>query len=265
MSEEFRLSVSKTKTFLSCKKKFHYTYIQKLPRKEWSFHVLGHFCHKTLELFHNAYIKDNSVLPFNVEMGKAFNIAFQEYGAKMTPKMKQECYQLIDQYLRIVSHDKEIGNTINVLAMEKKFSFPIADNIIINGAIDKIQLDADNILHLADYKTTKDKRFLKEDWFQLQTYGFVMLQENPDLEKVRCSYILMRHNFEHLTKEFSAKELWEVKDKYLEYAKQMEEETEFPANPTVLCQYCDHLDLCVQGKEIVDKIKPSSVFGEVSW
>ena len=75
MTEDLRLSVSKTKTFLDCKAKYKFCYIEKLPRKDWDFHTFGKFCHKVLEDFHNAYVKNNSTEPFNIEMGKAFKIS----------------------------------------------------------------------------------------------------------------------------------------------------------------------------------------------
>jgi RecB family exonuclease len=265
MSDPFRLSVSKTKTFLDCKQRFQYTYIQKLPRKEHSFHVLGKFCHKVLEDFHNVYIKHNSILPLNVEMGNAYQAALQEYGSRMTPEMKKECHQIIDEYLRIVSNDKMNNLSANVLDVEKSFELPINENLLLLGQIDRIQLDSDNVLHLADYKTAKEKKYLKNDWFQLMTYGFVMLNENPSLERIRCSYIMLRHNFEYITKEFTAEELWKVKDQYLEYAKKMIEEKEFPTKPSILCKWCDFLELCSDGKNLVDKIGQPSVYGIVSW
>ena len=51
MSEDLRISVSKAKTFDGCKKKFDFCYVQKLPRKDWDFHIFGKFCHSVLETF----------------------------------------------------------------------------------------------------------------------------------------------------------------------------------------------------------------------
>jgi ATP-dependent helicase/DNAse subunit B len=89
MSEDLRLSVSKTKCFLQCKKQFHFSYILKFPKKERDYHIFGKFCHKVLEDFHNAYINDHSEKPFNIEMGIAYKTALSEYGNKMTSEMKK--------------------------------------------------------------------------------------------------------------------------------------------------------------------------------
>lgn len=260
--EALRLSVSKTKTFLDCKAKFKYCYIEKLPRKDWDFHIFGKFCHLVLESFHQAYLEHNSQEPYNIEMGKAYKIALAEYKDKMTPEMKKECWGIIDQYLRIVTNDKKNNLSANVIAVEKKFDFEVSENLVLNGMIDRIQMDADNVLHVADYKTTKNKKYLKDDWFQLLTYAYVMLREDPSIKKVRASYILLRHNFEYITTEFNRKDILKVKDKYIEYAHQMMTEKDFKPNPTMLCNYCDYLQVCPEGKT---KAFNQSVYGEIKY
>lgn len=261
MNNEFRLSVSKTKTFLDCKAKYKYTYIDKLPRKTWDFHTLGKFCHKVLEDFHNAYI-NGSQSPYNVTMSKAFKDAFELYRSEMNPEMKKECWKMIDQYLRLVTSDKRNNLAANVLACEKNFELLVGGKIILNGMIDRVQLDDDNVIHVCDYKTSKNKKYLKEDFFQLLTYAYVIVTEDPSIEKVRASYILLRHNFEYLTAEFSKNDILKVSDKYIKYADQILNEKDFAPNPTNLCRFCDHVNICTEGRKIAD---PSSIYGEVEW
>jgi RecB family exonuclease len=258
--DHFRLSVSKCKTYLDCKAKYKYTYIDKLPRKTFPFHTIGKFCHKVLEDFHNVYI-NGSQTPYNVVMSKAFKDAFIEYKADMTPEMKKECWQFIDQYLRLVTNNKKNNLTANVLACEKNFELLVGNKVILNGMIDRVQLDDDHVIHVCDYKTTKDKKYLK-DFFQLLTYAYIIISEDPSIEKVRASYILLRHNFEYITQEFSKKEILTVSDKYIKYANQILSEKVFEPNPTNLCRYCDHIALCSVGRKVAD---PSNVYGEVDW
>src|SRR5690606_681164 len=54
---DHKLSVSKVKTFDSCKAKYKYSYIEKLPKKEFEFHIFGTFCHDVLENFHLKLIE----------------------------------------------------------------------------------------------------------------------------------------------------------------------------------------------------------------
>lgn len=271
MTNDFiKLSVSKTKTYIDCKKKFEYAYIMKLPRKEWDFHSFGKFCHKVLEDFHNLYIKGscekypelNSNSPYHVAMTTFFRDAMNDYKEKMTPEAIKDCKEIISQYLQIVSKDKTKKAITNVMACEKGFELLVNGNILLNGSIDRVQIDDDNVLHVCDYKTVKNKKYLKEDWFQLLTYAYILLKEDPSLEKVRASYILLRFNFEYITAEFSREEILAVEDKIVEYGKKMLSETNFTPSPSPLCKFCDYLDSCEAGKMNVNK---KLTYGEVSW
>jgi RecB family exonuclease len=261
MTEDLRLSVSKTKTFLQCKKQYEFNYILKMPKKDRDYHIFGKFCHRVLEWFHQQYI-DGCLLPYNSVMTDAFKVAWAEYKDKMTPEMKKECWEIVDSYLRLITKEKQQGLPLNVIAAEKRFDFKLADNLVLNGAIDRIQLDADNVIHVADYKSTKHKKYLKNDFFQLLTYAYVIVSEDPSIKKVRASYILLRHDFEYVTKEFSKKEILEVKKQYEEYAEQILAEKEFAPTTSNLCNYCDFLQLCPAGKS---KAFDQQVYGEVNW
>lgn len=250
-----RLSVSKTKTFLDCKKKYDFTYNIKLPRKEFEYHTFGKFCHKVLEDFHNAYINGSSA-PFNIEMSKAFKSAVEEHKEKLTPSMKAEGKEIISKYLKLISTGGFPSS--KVTACEKSFDINIKDIVVINGMIDRVQLDDDGIYHVCDYKTSKSTKYLKEDWFQLLTYAYVLLNENPEIQKVRASYIMLRHDFEYISKEFEREEILSVADKYVDYALSIINEKNFEPNPKILCSYCDFLEHCDPGKEHVGiKIKES--------
>ena len=269
INEDFRLSVSKAKTFNQCKKQYQFNYILKFPKKERDYHIFGKFCHQVLEVFHLRY-QEGCTKPYNIVMGEAWKDAWAEYKEKMTTEMKKECWDIINNYLKIISTTiptNTCGMPGNVIGIEKKFELPIAENIILNGAIDRVQLDDDNILHIADYKTTKNLKYLSSDWFQLLTYAYVMASEDPSIKKIRGSYILLRHNFKYITKEFSIEEIMEVKDKILALANSMQLETEFPANPNNLCGWCEYLEHCLEGRSKVANSfsGAKNVFGEVGY
>ena len=261
MPDELRLSVSKTKSFIQCKKQFKFNYILKFPKKDRDYHIFGKFCHMVLEEFHRTYL-EGCLLPYNVVMSDSFKKAIIEYKDKMTPEMKKECWTLIDKYLRMVTTEKSNGLPANVIAVEKRFEFPV-ENVILNGAIDRIQLDDDNVVHVCDYKTSKNKEYQKKDFFQLLTYAYIIASEDPTIKRVRASYIMLIHNFEYITTEFSLDQILGIKDKYLEYARQIQTEEEYSPNPTALCSYCDFLEHCPEGKS--KAYNNASVYGEVSY
>src|SRR5258708_26782073 len=104
----------------------------------------------------------------------------------------------LDAYLKKISTDEGKKEVASVFAVEKNFTIEINSYVKLTGMIDRIQKDKDNIIHVMDYKTIKHKKYLKNENFQLLTYAYALLMEDPTIEKIRCSYILLRHKFEYL-------------------------------------------------------------------
>lgn len=257
--DELRLSVSKTKTFADCKKKFKFSYIDRLPKKEWDFHVYGKFVHKILEDFHLHYLRGGND-PANVVMASCFKAATKEF--VVTAEQKKEAHASVTAYLERIAREKAAGTYANVIACEKDFGIVIREKVLLIGFIDRIQIDPDGVLHVCDYKTTKNKKYLKNDWFQLLTYAYVLMLEDPTIEKVRGSYILIRHDFEYITTEFTKDQIMSIKDKFIKYADDMLGEQLFRANPTPLCKYCDFIDVCEEG---IKSVHGDKSYGKTDW
>ena len=250
------LSVSKVKTFKDCPAKFRYGYIEKLPRKTWDFHVYGKFAHAILEYFHQKII-DGDTRSHNEIMGESFKLATEEYKSTLLSSQKKEIYVMMCAYLN------NLGKSDNkVIDVEENFYIDIDGKVLLNGFIDRVQMDEDNILHVADYKTSKSKSYLKNDFMQLKTYAFVKCLQDPSLEKVRTSYIMLRHKFEFITKEFTRKEVMKVEDEFLKYAEEIKAEKLWRPNASRLCSYCDYLDSCEEGKRTLNI---SSKYGATDW
>lgn len=256
----FRLSVSKSKSFNQCKKQFNFNYNLKLPTKTMFYHQVGKFLHLTLEHFYNSYI-NGSNLPYHLVMGDSYKKALIEYKDKLTPEQKQECYEMINGYLTWLNNTPEQDPKM-ALACEKNFRINLNDVVLLNGSIDLVMNSSDNTLHILDYKSSKSISFLSKDLFQLQTYAYALWNENNNIEKVKASYICLRHNMKLITKEFNLKEILEIKDIYLKYSNEIVNEQEFKATPTVLCGWCSFLENCDEGKEQVAKKNKT---GEVGW
>jgi RecB family exonuclease len=257
---DLNLSVSKVKTFKDCPAKFRFQYIEKLPRKEWEHFAFGTFVHEVLESFHRALI-DGSETPWPKLLSEFFKEALKNN--KITEEGKKEAWDIINYYLKMITKQKEAGKLPNVIDVEKSFNISIDDKILLSGFIDRVQIDSDGITHVADYKTTKKKQYLK-DMFQLLTYAFVLCLENPSLKKIRASYICLRHNFDYITKEFSRDEILKVEDSFVQYAETITSEKLYRPKPTRLCGYCDFLESCTEGRVYLaenDLIK----FGKTEW
>lgn len=246
---DISLSVSKTKTFEDCKAKFKFCYIDKLPRIERDFHIFGKYLHQVLENFHNILInspdrRDN----WPLAMDEAWDSAYKEYDSQMTGLQYKEAGEIIAEYKEIL---KEEGLP-NVIAVEKPFFINLNNKVLLNGYIDRVQIDSDGMVHVADYKTTKDPKYLK-DFFQVMTYCYALCLEDPSIKRFRASFILLRHNFDYLTQEFTREEVISVAEKFLKAASNIEEEKLWRPNPQFLCKYCDYLDHCKSGRDFLTK------------
>ena len=256
------LSVSKVKTFKDCPAKFRYNYIEKLPRKTWDFHVFGQFAHESLENFHN-FIKDGDERPENKIMTESFKMACQKYD-KATTVQKKDLWIMMNGYLSKMAQDKQNNVWPKITEVEDNFYIDIDGKVLLNGFIDRVQIDPDGVLHVADYKTTKNKSYLKNDFLQLQTYAYVKCIQDPTLERVRVSYILLRHNFESITKEYTRKQIMKVEDKFLKFAEDIKSEKLWRPSTSKLCRFCDFLERCDEGKAEIHK-GVNIKYGALDW
>lgn len=253
--QSLALSVSKVKTFDGCKAKYRFSYIEKMPKKDWEFLTFGKFLHEVLERFYKKIIADTektakTAKTANVILSIAWKEAYLEWKSKLTSSQIQEAKEICNLFLKDLATSK---NPPTILNVEKSFNIDIDGKVLLNGFIDRVQMDNDEVIHVADYKTTKDKRYLKNDYFQLQTYAFVMCLEDPSLKKVRTSYILLRHGFQSIVKEFERDEIMKSEQIFLDYADKISKEKLFRPNPTRLCNYCDFVNLCEPGLKITGK------------
>lgn len=261
-----KLSVSRTKTFTQCKKRYHFQYLLKLPTIMQPFHWFGKFLHAVLEAFHAAYI-NGSNLPHHKQMEAVFKSILPEYQSKLNKQALQDAYAILNGYLQFLATQVEKNYVRRFLAVEKTFTVPLTEQVGLTGSIDAIQQDPDGILRVSDYKTTKNKKYLENDFIQLLTYAWVLLQEDPTIEKIRGSYILLRHNFEHITREFTREEILTVAEIYQNYAKQISEEQNWKANLGPLCNYCDFKEKCSEFLESLKQkqSKDTMKFGATNW
>lgn len=202
----------------------------------------------------------------------AYQKALETWGSKLTPENLAEAQNILTRFLEKLDEEEEAGKSPQIVALEKEIKFNILDTILLTGYIDCFRIDHDSMPHVIDYKTNKpDKKtgradkYLKKDFLQLQTYAYFICLENPEIERVRTSYLLLRQNCDLITEEFSRKELMKVEDKLLEHYQEMIQEKLYRPNPTILCQYCDYLEKCKAGQDFVRMLDKTPKFGSVDW
>jgi CRISPR/Cas system-associated exonuclease Cas4 (RecB family) len=266
----FWASVSKIKTYESCPCKYKYNYIDKLPKKTYDFHITGKFAHFILEHF---YLKrlDGDIRPDNVLMKECFKAGVKEYEKDLTQEQKTEVHKMMVKFLEKLIKQKEAKKSSEVLSVEEEFYIDIEGKVLIQGYIDRVQMDSDSILHVADYKTSKSKKYLEKDDFQLMTYAFVKCLQDPSIKKIRTSYIMLKHDFDLITFEFDREQVMKVQDLFLNYADEILKDKLHRPNPTILCKWCDFSEHCVEGQNFINALetkkngKSKKTWGKCGW
>ena len=214
------------------------------------------------EILENFYAKKLSKLMLSDQklMEFSFNDAKESWKEKITQDNIKEAELIINNFLSYIKDDCS-----TVLSIEKEFNINIGNKILLNGFIDKVQTDADGVLNVIDYKTSKKIKYAKRDFMQLKTYAYVLCLGDESIEKIRGSYIFLRHNCETVVKEFSRKDVMTMEGVFLNYLKKIESEKLFRPMPSPLCDYCDYTDICHVGKEYLNNKKGIQTFGVQEW
>jgi len=258
------VSYSKITSYKECPRKYKFAYIDKLPRKDKPYTIFGQFCHEVLERFHSFYLDENedSNAPFIDVMKTSFDKTREKWGDKMTKEQIAEAYNIMLTYLLLLSEaDKD--DLPEVIAVEKKIWAEIDDELILYGYIDRVQRDKDGMIHVVDYKTTKDPKYLS-DKTQLLLYCYSLMKDDDKMEKIRSSYMLLKHGMKPMMQEHTREEAIKTKDAFVSTWRNIVNDNLFRAKPIKFrCNMCDFLEHCDSGKKMMQRDK--KFFGKVSW
>lgn len=171
------------------------------------------------------------------------------YRTILTKDQIPEAKEILYEYKEILKED----GIENIIHVEKPFYINVNNQVLLNGFIDRVQIDKDKMIHVMDYKTTKDKKYL-DNFFQLKTYAFALMLEDESIKRIRASFMLLRHRFDYMTEEYTREEiLSEIPKKFIEGANQILEERLFRPSPQFLCKYCDYSESCLEGKAFLQR------------
>lgn len=151
-----RLSFTRVDTFERCPRRFRYQYVDGLPQAPAPQLSFGTSIHTTLEWL---YDRKHPVLPTLEDTLRALYDAWESEGYAERDR---------DEQLAAYEHARAIITRFHArvaaqgfrspAATEAWFELPVGDDIVIVGAIDRIDVDDDGALHVIDYKTNRQAR-----------------------------------------------------------------------------------------------------------
>ena len=100
--ELIKLSASSVKSYEQCPRKYFFNYIQRAPKKQWDHFDLGNLCHKTLEVFHEVYIREGTKKrSLGKIMSYAFSVARKDF-THVSDSMLTDAKDMLADYLKSV-------------------------------------------------------------------------------------------------------------------------------------------------------------------
>jgi RecB family exonuclease len=238
-------------TYKKCPKNYHYRYIEKpeIEKIKWGFTEFGSCAHRILELFHERILKED--IPssrYSILMKECFKAGVKEFDIRI---LEQHVWmpsgdmpgmlalrKVVQDYLDKIRAD----GLPNVIANEMGFKFHINEKTLVRGFIDRVDRVAPGEYHVVDYKTSKNKKYLKE--FQLLTYAEALRRRYDDVKIVHGSFVMLKHNSETKNYTFNIDDMDRGLANIYKRADFIDTDTTWIKKPTILCRYCDYKPIC---------------------
>lgn len=229
-------SFSRISTFMSCPKKFEFSYILKPKIEEKPQIALqkGSYIHHCLELYPTA---PSAFFNLNQEQIEEYNGIIKNYlNSEINIKILSEIC---------------IGKEID-FGLTKDFKMCNFNNssALMRGSIDRLNMHGNNQdkLHVIDYKSGKAKEEKFQSYMQIMLYA-IWIFRNPvfsTVQEVLGSYVYVEHNKIN-SKIFYRNELFYYIEEYIKIIKNVEQAGKtniFPKKETKLCDWCDYKKMC---------------------
>lgn len=244
-------SYSKISTFEQCPLKFKYRYIDKIEVIEKNIEsFLGNTVHQTLEWLYSE-VKNNRIPDIEKTIEYYCDTWERNFSQKIIIIKQENNFAdyfnkgikfIVDYYTK---HQPFKDNTI---AIEKKIIIGIDElkNYNLIGFIDRLVYDKEkDEYEIHDYKTANSlplREKIQEDR-QLALYSLAVKNEFGYEKKVHLFWHYLAFN-KTIYAVKTNEELEKLKKEVGELIDKIEDTKEFPANKSVLCNWCEYRNVC---------------------
>ena len=261
-------SPSSINTFKQCKRKYYYSYIEKLPRIENIHGVRGNIAHSTLEDFFDIdvsqFTEENYHLKFKETVQK---LLFHHWNAckerldKLDLNDDRKRFYFEETMLMVMNWTNQFVEKMGKEIEKRKYSVqeafiyltPIrekeykSDNYSLRGFIDAIQ-HVDDEVHIVDYKTNAKFDFKDSIRLQLAIYSLLYFEKHGSPPS-KVGIFFLRHKQKMINVD---EELMNLAKQEIElihaHTSITEQVNDYPKTITGLCKWktgqCDFYGTC---------------------
>ena len=268
-------SYSRVSTFYNCPAQFKFRYIDRTPSPapEGIELFLGSRFHETMEYLYGELPKR---VPTVNELMDYFKKHWETHWKEALLKQKERNFA---QTLRVVQDSKTVEDYFQkgqlfvenyyhqyqpfdqdkTEGIETKVAFNLDDRgqYKMQGYIDRLGRDDEGVLWIHDYKTSSRKLSAEdvknEDQLALYQIGLQQDTQFGPQEKIKLIWHFVAFEKDQVVSERNPKEINWLKQKYISKIQTIEKTKEFQTRTGPLCQWCEFLSLCADGKAWMEK------------
>lgn len=253
-------------TYLLCPRKYRYTYIEKLFKKQKRavnvYFIFGNAVHLTCKEFYQRRAEERSI----ENLYDIFRETWKRSGIRAFFKSREEEKELGEKGLYMLSNFyNSFGQKFPYLIehyMENRFK-----DYILFGRVDRIDLSADGTLQIVDYKTNKyydvgeDNEERERKTIQLKFYAYLLNSLKPNVTSASY-YYFEEDKFD--TVEFNRESAKYLGEWFDEIVNDIRYDRTFEKKFGKHCNFCNFYKLChnmEQDSELADiDIKNEELF-----
>lgn len=236
-----RLSFTRVDTFEQCPRRFRYQYVDGLPQTPAPQLSFGSSLHAALEWL---YDRKHPVLPSLEDTLQALYDRWETDGYVDVDREEQlVAYEHARRILTAQHQRIEQQGFRLPVSVEAWFELPFEDDVVVVGAIDRIDAHEDGSLHVVDYKTNRRARTRSQVRGSLQLAIYALATES--LYGRAPSTVALDFIVPGVTVTVPVEELdlEAVPRRLAAVARRIRAGEDVPT-PNRLCDWCDFKDIC---------------------
>lgn len=253
-------------TYLLCPRKYRYTYIEKLFKKQKRavnvYFIFGNAVHLTCKEFYQRRAEERSI----ENLYDIFRETWKRSGIRAFFKSREEEKELGEKGLYMLSNFyNSFGQKVPYLI--EHYMENIFKDYILFGRVDRIDLSADGTLQIVDYKTNKyydvgeDNEERERKTIQLKFYAYLLNSLKPNVTSASY-YYFEEDKFD--TVEFNRESAKYLGEWFDEIVNDIRYDRTFEKKFGKHCNFCNFYKLChnmEQDSELADiDIKNEELF-----